>query len=209
MPTRKDKVSKSSEEKELQNKPALFTDIRLLIEDSRRRIASTINTELTMLYWNVGKRISEDVLKRKRAEYGKEVVEELSTQLIETYGRGWSRANINRMIRFSELFPDYRICSTVSSKLSWSHITLIIAISDSLKRDFYIEMCKPVNWSVRVLHERIKSMLFERTAIAKKPDNQIRKAIDHVRESGIMEADMILRSPYLLHAKGTPTCIFV
>ena len=198
MPTRKDKATKSSEENELQNKPTLFTDIRLLIEDSRRRIASTINTELTMLYWNVGKRISEDVLKRKRAEYGKEVVRSLSRQLTKEYGRGWSRSNINRMIKLFELFPENRIGASAMPELSWTHIRKLITIADPLKRDFYIEMCRQECWSVRTLHERINSMLFERTAIAKKPDNQIRKAIVQAQECGEMEVDMILRTPYLL-----------
>ena len=83
-------------------------------------------------------------------------------------------------------------------KLSWTHIRKLITIENTLKRDFYIEMCKQENWSVRMLQERIKSMLFERTAIAKKPDNQIRKAIDHVREGGELDPDLVLRSPYLL-----------
>jgi predicted nuclease of restriction endonuclease-like (RecB) superfamily len=176
----------------------VFSDIRSLIDTTRQRVASTINTELTTLYWNVGKRISEEILKHKRGEYGKEIIESLSRHLTAEYGRGWSRTNINRMIQFYDIFQDERICASLRRKLTWTHIKRIIAINDPTKRDFYIEMCIQDGWSVRLLNERIASMLFERTILARKPEAHIRDTLDRVQNSGAMEADMILRSPYLL-----------
>jgi predicted nuclease of restriction endonuclease-like (RecB) superfamily len=102
------------------------------------------------------------------------------------------------MVRCYETFPNKQIWSTVWTKLSWSHIKLIISIKDPLKRDFYIEMCKQEQWSVRRLNERIHSMLFERTSIAMLPDSVIREELDQTQESGAVSPDMVLRSPYLL-----------
>ncbi|MDP7008172.1 MAG: PDDEXK nuclease domain-containing protein [Phycisphaerales bacterium] len=192
------KITTSKEVHESPESPALFFDIRSLIDKTRQTIARTVNAELSMLYWNVGKKISEDILKQDRAEYGKQILESLSSYLTSEYGSGWSRINLNRMVRCYEMFPDEPIWSTVWTKLSWSHIKLIISIKDPLKRDFYIEMCKQEQWSVRRLNERINSMLFERTSIATLPDSVIREELDQTRESGTVSPDMVLRSPYLL-----------
>ena len=102
------------------NEP-LIADIRRLIEAARSRVSAAVNAELTLLYWRVGKRIREDILKEKRAEYGGEIVVSLSRQLAPLYGDGFGSRNLFRMISFSEHFPDERIVSTLSAQLSWSH----------------------------------------------------------------------------------------
>ena len=135
-----------------------------------------------MLYWNVGKRIREEILKNERAEYGKHVIQSLSSKLTAEYGRGWSPRNINSMIQFSEILPDNRILQAVTAKLTWTHITQLIYINDPLQRDFYIEMCKRENWSTRMLRKKIDSMLYERTALSKKPEEVIRHELDQLRD---------------------------
>ncbi len=199
MPKKK-KLTKApkSIESELQQDPVLFSDIQSLIDQTRQNIARTVNAQLSMLYWNVGKRISEDILKQDRAEYGKQIIHSLSEFLIKEYGRGWSNASIHRMVQFYEIFQDEQIVASLMRELSWTHIVKIISIKDQLKRDFYIEMCKQEQWSVRRLNERINSMLFERTSIATLPDSVIREELDQTQESGAVSPDMVLRSPYLL-----------
>jgi hypothetical protein len=81
----------------------LTNDIRKLIETARQNIAVTVNAGLTILYWQIGSRIRQDILKEKRAEYGREIVVTLSRQLVKEFGNGFSRPNLFRMVRFAEV----------------------------------------------------------------------------------------------------------
>ena len=110
----------------------LLDDIRALIETAREQTARAVNVALVGLYWHIGKRIREDVLREKRADYGKATVSTLSKQLIAEYGRGYSTPNLSRMIWLAEAFPDPKIVSTLSKQLSWSHFVEILPIKDSL-----------------------------------------------------------------------------
>ena len=102
----------------------LFEEIRQLIDAAKQRAAVAVNAELTLLYWHIGKRIQTEVLQEQRAEYGKQVVQLLSQQLTQTYGRGWGERHLRHCLRFVEQFPDLEIVNTVCSKLSWSHFRL-------------------------------------------------------------------------------------
>ena len=93
----------------------------------------------------------------------------LSAQLIKEFGVGFNEKNLRRMVQFAETFPDEQIVVTVSRQLGWSHFVAIIPLDDDLKRDFYAEMCRIERWSVRTLRQKISGMLFERTALSKKP----------------------------------------
>ena len=104
----------------------------------------------------------------------KKVVAEVSKRLEQEYGSGFDKTSISRMIKLSE-FPDFEKVATLSQQLTWSHFVEILPIHDELKRDFYAAMCMQENWSVRTLRERKKSMLYERTAISKKPEETIKK----------------------------------
>ena len=92
----------------------VLSDIRKLIESARQRVATYANAELTMLYWRVGLRIHQEILKKKRAEYGAEIVPTLSAQLIPEYGEGFGKRNLFRMIKFAGSFTDEGIVSTLS-----------------------------------------------------------------------------------------------
>ncbi len=123
-----------------------------------------------MFYWRVGKRINEEILKGERAGYGEQIVHSLSAQLQQEYGQGFTKRNLFNMIRFAQVFPEEEIVSALRTKLNWTHFRILIAIEDPLKRDFYAEICRFDRWSTRTLQGRIDSMLYERTAFSKKPD---------------------------------------
>ena len=89
----------------------LVADLRKLIDETRQVVSQTVNSALVWLYWNIGKRIREDVLQNKRAEYGEEIVQTLSAQLAAEFGKGFGRRNLFRMIRFAECFPDEKIAT--------------------------------------------------------------------------------------------------
>jgi len=181
---------------------ALLKDLRDLITAARQDVARQVNYALVMLYWKVGKRIRKDILREKRAEYGEKIVATLSTQLTEEFGEGWSRYNLSRMIRFAECFPEEQIVATLSQQLGWSHFKEIIPLEDHLKRDFYAEMCRIERWSVRTLRQKISGMLFERTALSKKPEKLIREELDALRAEDKLTPDLVFRDPYFLEFLG-------
>jgi predicted nuclease of restriction endonuclease-like (RecB) superfamily len=182
--------------------PPLLEDLRRMIEETRQGVAVTVNAALTMLYWRIGKRVNEEILKGGRADYGKEIVVSLARQLEADYGRGFSEKSLRHMLRFAEAFPDDRIVSALMRQLSWTHFLSIIYLQDSLQRDFYAEMCRIERWSTRTLQKRIGSMLYERTALSKKPKELRRIELDALREEDKLTPDLVFRDPYFLDFLG-------
>jgi hypothetical protein len=135
------------------NNTPLFTQIQTLITNARSRVATVVNQELVTLYWAIGQHIRQDILNANRAEYGKQIIVTLSTQLTLEYGKGWSEKQLRHCMRLSEAFPDQKILSAVQRELSWTHIKMIMSIDDELKRSFYIELCKLRNLRSRLLRK--------------------------------------------------------
>jgi predicted nuclease of restriction endonuclease-like (RecB) superfamily len=180
----------------------LIEDIRGLIESSKSRFAQAANAVLVILYWNVGKRIKTDILGNERAQYGGEIISALSGQLIAEYGKGFSEKNLRRMIQFAEVFPDQQIVVSLTRQLSWTHFVALIPMKDPLQREFYAEMCRVERWSVRTLRKKINSMLYERTAISRKPAELVKQELDSLRNDDRMTPDLTFRDPYLLDFLG-------
>ncbi len=182
--------------------PKLLNSIIGLIDSTRQNVARTVNQELTLLYWNIGKNINDDVLKNDRADYGKKLIFSLSQELSERYGTGFNKRNPHSFIKLNIVFQDITIVHTVCAQLSWSHIRTIIYIENSIKREFYLQMCKHERWSVRTLQERIDSMLFERTAISKKPEETIINELKVLETEKKISPDLAFRDPYFLDFLG-------
>lgn len=180
----------------------LFDDICQLIDKTKSKVAVTFNSEITLMFWNIGKRINSDILKKDRAEYGKQIVVTLSRQLCSVYGDAYSEKKLRRMIQFSTVFDDYEKVVTLSRQLSWSHFIALIPIKDSLKRDFYTELCAFEHWSVRQLRDKIDGMLYERTAISSKPEHFIKSEIANLRDNKVLSPDMVFHTPYFLDFTG-------
>lgn len=183
-------------------KAGCFNDIRALIVAARERVAVSVNAELTMLYWNVGRRISRELLSNKRAEYGKQVIDSLAEKLQAVFGKGWDAKTLRHCLRAAETFSEAEIVSAVKRQLSWTHLKTLIYIEDPLKREFYVEMCALEHWSTRTLSNRIGAMMYERTAIAKKPQNVIKKDLAALRREQKMSPDLAFRDPYFLDFLG-------
>ncbi len=182
--------------------PTLLGDLQSLIESARVRVAVGVNAEMVLLYWDLGERIRKEILNDSRAGYGKSVVNTLSDQLVMDYGTGFTRTNLFNMIRFAEIFPDRPIVHSLSGQLSWTHFRNIIYIKDSLAREFYTEMCRLERWSVRTLQMKVQGMLFERTALSKKPEELARKELAALRDEDRMTPDLVFKSPYFLEFLG-------
>ena len=177
---------------------ALLADLHEVIEQARQAAAVAVNAGLTLMYWHIGQRIRTDVLGNQRASYGDEIIATVSRQLTADYGRSFSAKSLRHMMRFAEVFPDLEIVSTLSRQLAWSHFMELIYVKDPFARDFYAEMSGIERWSVRTLRERVDSMLFERTALSKKPDELIRLELDALRAQGDLTPPLLLKDPYLL-----------
>jgi len=106
------------------------------------------------------------------------------------------------MVRFAEVFPDQEVVLTLSRQLGWSHFIEIIYVKTDLQREFYAEMCRVERWSVRRLREKIGGMLFERTALSRKPDELARKELANLRNEDRLTPDLVFRDPYFLDFLG-------
>ena len=114
----------------------IFKDIKTLIEQTKQNVAIKVNSALSMMYWQIGKYINDDILQNKRADYGKEIVSTLSAQLTKEYGKGYSKRNLLNMIKFNQLFPDIQIVQALIAQLTWTHFKQLIYIEEPLKRDW-------------------------------------------------------------------------
>ena len=188
------------------NNSMLLEDIRYMIESTRSTVATAVNAGLTMLYWNIGKRIRDEILKGERAEYGQEIVASLGRELATEYGNGFSVKNLRRMIQFAEVFPDEKIVVSLIRQLSWTHLLALIPLKDTLQREFYAEMCRIERWSVRTLRKQIDSMLYERTAISRKPEEVIRHELANLRDRDMLTPELVFRDPYVLDFLGLRDC---
>lgn len=182
--------------------PKLLNSIIGLIDQTRHIVAKTVNQELTLLYWNIGKTINDDILKNDRADYGKKLILNLSDELSNRYGSGFNKRNLHSFIKLSAVFQDITIVHTVCAQLSWSHIRTLIYIENPIKREFYIQMTVHGRWSVRTLQERMDSMLFERTAISKKPEQTIVNELKTLETEKKISPDLAFRDPYFLDFLG-------
>lgn len=180
-----------------------FNEIKCLIEKSRQQVAVAVNSAMSLLYWQIGKRINEEIEGKNRSElYGKEIVSTLRRQLESEYGNSFSEKNLRRMMQFAKIFPEKKIVVSLVRQLSWTHILAIIPIDDPLKREFYIEMCKLEKWSVRTFRNQINSMFYERTAISRKPEETIKNDLELLKNEQQLTPDMVFRDPYFLDFLG-------
>lgn len=186
----------------LKQTDALLAELRNLIESARQHVAQTANAALTMLYWRIGHRIGVELLQKERAPYGQEIVSAVSRELALAYGKGFTDRNLWHMKRFAEAFSDEKIVSALSTVLSWTHFRQIIYLERPMQREFYAEMCRIERWSTRTLEKKIGGMLYERTAISKKPEAVAKMEIAKLRQQDQISADLVFRDPYLLDFLG-------
>ena len=182
---------------------SLMQDLRQIIDQSRCHVAATANYALTTMYWHIGERINREILGNERAEYGKQNVSQVATQLKTEYGKkGFELRNIWRMMQFAQTFPDFQIVSPLVSKLSWTHFLIVMTLKDELQREFYLTMAAVERWSKRTLQSKIDGMLYERTAISGKPEEFIKKELSTLRDDNVITPDLVFKSPYFLEFTG-------
>ncbi|MEK7399669.1 MAG: DUF1016 N-terminal domain-containing protein [Candidatus Poribacteria bacterium] len=182
----------------IENQEELFDEIATLIEQARKRVATTINQEMIFLYWNIGQTIKKEIMKSLRADYGKQIIQSLSGKLSQRYGRGYSPQNLWYMVQLYEEYPILQSVIGEFKELSWTHIITLLPIKDKLRRQFYAILCQKEQWSTRTLQNRISSMLYERTALSKLPEKTIEMQLKELKEEDKMTPEIVFRDPYVL-----------
>ena len=144
----------------------LLIELNKIIQQGKNKVAMQVNSTLTLVFWQVGKKINDFALNNKRAEYGKEIVKNISIELVEKYGNSFANKNLHRMMQFAEQFPDFEIVVTLSRQLSWSHFLVLLPLKSSQEQLFYANKIIGEQWSVRQTRKQIERKSFERTEIA-------------------------------------------
>ncbi len=177
----------------------LIENVGVALQNGRNNMAVAVNSTIVQAYWEIGKYIIDFEQKGKeRAEYGSNLLNRLSRDLTQRYGKGFGKSNL---IYIRKLYLAFPISGTVSHLLSWSHYYEILKIDDDLERSFYTKECEQQHWSVRELKRQMKSMLFHRIALSKDKEGILQLA-----EQGneVQKAEDILRDPYVLEFAGLP-----
>lgn len=144
----------------------LYQDLVAFIEKGRQQIAVQVNQAMTFVFWQVGRRIHQELLGGKRAAYGQEVVEQAAKQLADRYGRSFEVKNLRRMMQFADQFPSEEIVVTLSRQLSWSHVLVLLPMKSDEARLYYIQKIAEQHWSVRYTRQQIAQKAFERGEVA-------------------------------------------
>ena len=180
----------------------LSSEIREIVQMRKTQAALAVNAAQVLLYRDIGEYLVTKGLQEEQSKYGKAIVKEISRVLTAEYGPGFTAASLSRMMNFFLKFPDTEKVLHFCKRLTWSHFVELVPIDDDLKREFYAVMCYNEQWTVRVLRERKNSMLFERTAISKRPELTIKNDLAVLSEEGKMSPDLFYRDPYILDFLG-------
>jgi predicted nuclease of restriction endonuclease-like (RecB) superfamily len=188
--------------------PGLVDRIGELLELGRQRAGRAVNTILVQTYWEIGRHIVEfEQGGSDRAAYGESLLDRLSHDLTERYGKGFRRSNLFQIRQFYSTFSKIQTLSELfeqgsfPEKLSWSHFAEIIKADNELEVGFYVKQCALESWSVRELKRQMKSMLFHRLALSKD-----KKGVLELAQQGqqVMKPSDIIRDPYVLEFLQIP-----
>jgi predicted nuclease of restriction endonuclease-like (RecB) superfamily len=178
--------------------PELIESISRIIVDARRRVAATINNELIVTYWTIGKEIVDKEHNNNiDNQTSRQIILQLSQQLTQTLGTGFSRSNLFNMRKLYIEFPDVQ---ALPGHISWTSLCEILLIDDSNKRDFYLQKSIEGNWSSRELINQKKRMLYERSL----PDKAIEIQENIISQIIPYNPQSIVKDPYVLDFLGIP-----
>ena len=173
-----------------------YEQIRSILETARNQAYSAANSAMVQAYWSIGKSIVEQQGKSERAEYGRQLLQELSKQLTHDFGKGFTASNLRNMRQFYLTFSN---CYALRSNLSWTHYRMLMRVENEKARNFYLEECEKANWSTRQLERQINSFFYERL-LSSRDKEAVGKEI-HSLEPAKKPEDVI-HDPYVLEFLG-------
>ena len=140
-----------------------INEIKKILKNARQKAYTAVNSAMVEAYWEIGRRIVEEEQRGKeRAEYGKEIVKNLSKELTEEFGKGFSRRTLWEMRKLYVYFSDYEKVRTLFAQLTWSHFQKVLRVSDEKARIFYLTEAAENMWSVRTLDRNISTLYYNR-----------------------------------------------
>jgi len=169
----------------------LYEDLAQIIAQGKIKVAQQVNSTVVLVYWQIGYKINTHILDNKRAEYGKEIVSPVATQLVEKFGRSFDLKNLYRMMQFADAFPQLEIVVTLSRQLSWSHFVVLLPLKKEEQRNYYADKIATERWSVRDARYQIERKAFERNEIA-----------NFQAHSELQEIQNTFKDPYFLDFLG-------
>lgn len=181
----------------------LFVGISQIIEKARTNVAIFLNSETTLMYWSIGHYTNTNLKVNNRTQYGAKILATLSQLLTSQFGKGYSYSALTRMCKVATVFDNENI-ATLSQQLSWSHLIELATIPDDTKRNFYTQLSIFQKWDVRELRSKADAMLFERTAIATKPEDVLTQALTKLQDEKILSPELVFKSSYILDFLDLP-----
>lgn len=187
MEKKSDLLMQESSEILITKEQQLYEDVRLILQRAREETYNNANKIMTYAYWNVGRRIVEqEQYGKTKTKYGSYLIKNLSEQLSDEFGTGFSVANLRNCRQFYLVFPKDSYGFSMAGKISWSHLRSIMRISDEEERNFYLKEALTEKWSVRVLERNIKSGYYKRMLSTQLPDKE-NKALEFVKDPFVLE----------------------
>ena len=183
---------------------SFYSDIRQILEASRQKVYTAVNSAMVEAYWQIGKRIVEEEQQGKgRAKYGQHLIKNLSAQLTVEFGKGFSVANLKNFRQFYLIFPENEKGYAVRSELSWTHYRALIRVDNPKARLWYMEEAIEQNWSARALERQINVLYYERLLSSKEPLPVEQEAEEKTSPLQIAAKDY-LRDPYIFDFLNLP-----
>ena len=180
-----------------------INEIKRILKNARQKAYTAVNSAMVEAYWEIGRRIVEEEQNGKEtAEYGKEILQNLSKELTEEFGKGYSYRTLREIRQFYLMFSDFEKWRTVSAKLTWSHFQKVLRISDKKARIFYLTEAAENMWSVRTLDRNISTLYYDRivASIDKKiVENEMQ---DKTKK---LQAKEFIKNPVVLEFLDLPT----
>ena len=180
-----------------------INEIKKILKNARQKAYTAVNSAMVEAYWEIGRRIVEEEQNGKeRAEYGKEILQNLSKELTEEFGKGYSYRTLREIRQFYLMFSDFEKWRTVSAKLTWSHFQKVLRVSDEKARIFYLTEAAENMWSVRTLDRNISTLYYDRivASIDKKTVEDEMK--DKTKK---LQAEDFIKNPVVLEFLDLPT----
>lgn len=173
-----------------------YNEIKNILISARNKVYKTANFAMVEAYWNIGKSIIEEQGGNEKAEYGAGLLKELSKQMTEDFGKGFTVTNLKYMRQFYLMFPNGH---ALRDELSWTHYRLLIKVENDNAREFYMQEAVKSQWSTRQLERQINSFFYERL-LSSKNKEQVAEEIQTLEPA--KEPEDIIRDPYVLEFLG-------
>ena len=180
-----------------------ISEIKKILKDARQKAYTAVNSAMVEAYWEIGRRIVEEEQSgRERAEYGKEIIKNLSKELTEEFGKGFGERNIRNIRQFYVLFSDYEKWKSLISKLTWTHIQKVLRVSDEKARIFYLTEAAENMWSVRTLDRNISTLYYDRIVASIDKKNVENEMKDKTKK---LQVEEFIKNPVVLEFLDLPT----